>query len=132
MPTATYIALANLTLTGTDAEVSFASIPATFRDLVVITNVDGSTQTEMFVRLNGDTGNNYNTVRMHDKLARINNLVDSGKNPKHESIEDSFKDMAPIADGDNYRVPLQNIDASDAKDVGVKLRAEIVTQYRLC
>jgi hypothetical protein len=39
-----------------------------------------------------------------------------------------MEDMAPIPDGDNYRVPLQNIDASDAKDVGVKLRAEIVTQ----
>lgn len=38
------------------------------------------------------------------------------------------EDMAPIPDGDNYRVPLQNIDAADAKDVGVKLRAEIVTQ----
>ena len=36
-------------------------------------------------------------VRMHDKLARINNLVDSGKNPEHESIEDSFKDMANYA-----------------------------------
>jgi hypothetical protein len=34
---------------------------------------------------------------MHDKLARINNLVDSGKNPEHESIEDSFKDMANYA-----------------------------------
>jgi HK97 family phage portal protein len=39
-----------------------------------------------------------------------------------------MEDMAPIPDGDNYRVPLQNIDAGDAKDVGVKLRAEIVTQ----
>jgi hypothetical protein len=36
-------------------------------------------------------------VRMHDKLARINNLVDSGKDPEHESIEDSFKDMANYA-----------------------------------
>jgi hypothetical protein len=33
-------------------------------------------------------------VRMHDKLARINNLIDSGVDPKHESMEDSFKDMA--------------------------------------
>ncbi len=33
-------------------------------------------------------------VRMHDKLARINNLVDNGKNPEHESLEDSFKDSA--------------------------------------
>ena len=36
-------------------------------------------------------------VRMHDKLARINNLVDSGDNPQHESLEDSFKDMANYA-----------------------------------
>ena len=36
-------------------------------------------------------------VRMHDKLARINNLVDSGADPKHESLEDSFKDMANYA-----------------------------------
>ena len=36
-------------------------------------------------------------VRMHDKLARINNLVDSGKDPEHESLEDSFKDMANYA-----------------------------------
>jgi hypothetical protein len=33
-------------------------------------------------------------VRMHDKLARINNLVDKNRNPQHESLEDSFKDMA--------------------------------------
>lgn len=36
-------------------------------------------------------------VRMHDKLARINNLVDSGADPEHESLEDSFKDMANYA-----------------------------------
>jgi len=36
-------------------------------------------------------------VRMHDKLARINNLVDDNKNPEHESLEDSFKDMANYA-----------------------------------
>ena len=36
-------------------------------------------------------------VRMHDKLARINNLTDSGANPEHESLEDSFKDMANYA-----------------------------------
>jgi hypothetical protein len=34
---------------------------------------------------------------MHDKLARINNLVDSKKSPEHESFEDSFKDMANYA-----------------------------------
>ena len=36
-------------------------------------------------------------VRMHDKLARINNLVDTDADPEHESLEDSFKDMANYA-----------------------------------
>lgn len=36
-------------------------------------------------------------VRMHDKLARINNLVDKGSTPQFESLEDSFKDMANYA-----------------------------------
>ena len=41
-------------------------------------------------------------VRMHDKLARINNLYEymedtNGFQPQHESIQDSFKDMANYA-----------------------------------
>jgi len=36
-------------------------------------------------------------VRMHDKLARINNLIDNDADPEHESLEDSFKDMANYA-----------------------------------
>ena len=36
-------------------------------------------------------------VRMHDKLARINNLFDNNAHPQHESLEDSFKDMANYA-----------------------------------
>jgi hypothetical protein len=37
-------------------------------------------------------------VRIHDKLARINNLIDTGSNqPEYESLEDSFKDMANYA-----------------------------------
>jgi hypothetical protein len=33
-------------------------------------------------------------VRMHDKLARINHLVDSGATPENESLRDSFLDLA--------------------------------------
>jgi Nucleotide modification associated domain 1 len=36
-------------------------------------------------------------VRMHDKLARINNLIDNDRTPENESLEDSFKDMANYA-----------------------------------
>lgn len=33
-------------------------------------------------------------VRMWDKTARINNLIDSGHSPEHESLRDSFIDLA--------------------------------------
>jgi hypothetical protein len=36
-------------------------------------------------------------VRMWDKFARINNLIDSGATPEHESLKDSFLDMANYA-----------------------------------
>lgn len=36
-------------------------------------------------------------VRIHDKTARINNLIDSGKDPQHESLRDSFIDLANYA-----------------------------------
>lgn len=32
-------------------------------------------------------------VRMHDKLARINNLLDTGAEPANESLRDSFLDL---------------------------------------
>ena len=38
-------------------------------------------------------------VRMWDKMARINNLLDSNRHdtPAHESLEDSFRDLANYA-----------------------------------
>ena len=32
-------------------------------------------------------------VRIHDKIARINHLIDNGKDPQHESLRDSFIDL---------------------------------------
>jgi Nucleotide modification associated domain 1 len=36
-------------------------------------------------------------VRMHDKLARINHLIDNNAEPQHESLRDSFVDLANYA-----------------------------------
>ena len=36
-------------------------------------------------------------VRMHDKMSRINHLVDSGATPENESLRDSFMDIANYA-----------------------------------
>jgi hypothetical protein len=36
-------------------------------------------------------------VRMYDKLARLNNLVDTGDTPNYESVEDTLIDLANYA-----------------------------------
>lgn len=36
-------------------------------------------------------------VRMHDKLARINHLIDNDVDPENESLRDSFLDLANYA-----------------------------------
>lgn len=36
-------------------------------------------------------------IRIFDKISRINNLVDSGKEPENESLQDSFLDLANYA-----------------------------------
>jgi hypothetical protein len=36
-------------------------------------------------------------VRIFDKVSRINNLIDSGVAPEHESLRDSFLDLANYA-----------------------------------
>ena len=65
MPTSTYVALATVTLAGTDSEIVFSSIPATYRDLVLVTNFAESAVTgNIELRYNSDTGSNYSQVFM--------------------------------------------------------------------
>ena len=63
MPTPTYKALATVTLASTAASVTFSSIPATYRDLILISQVTVTT-TNVMARLNGDTGTNYSRVQL--------------------------------------------------------------------
>jgi hypothetical protein len=62
MPTPTYTPLATVTLSSSASSVIFSSIPATYRDLVLVTNVthSGEAEIDLAIRFNGDTGNNYN------------------------------------------------------------------------
>jgi hypothetical protein len=65
MPTPTYTPLATVTLASTTSAVNFLSIPATYRDLVLVfdgTNTAGLT--DLYIRLNNDVGANYPGVRM--------------------------------------------------------------------
>ena len=63
MPTPTYTPLATVTLGADAASVTFSSIPATYRDLILILNGQ-STAGEISFRLNADSGSNYSQVFM--------------------------------------------------------------------
>jgi hypothetical protein len=63
MPTQTYVALASETLATSASSVTFAGIPATYRDLVVVfAGTSTGTPTTVLTRLNSDTSSNYSNV----------------------------------------------------------------------
>jgi hypothetical protein len=62
MPTPTYTPLATQTLVSAAATVTFSTIPATYRDLVLVLAGAASTNVTLKARFNGDTGSNYTTV----------------------------------------------------------------------
>lgn len=64
MATPTYIALATLTASGGETSVTFSSIPASYRDLVLIIKTTSASITNQLLRINGDSGSNYSYVTM--------------------------------------------------------------------
>jgi hypothetical protein len=65
MPTPTYTPLATTRLTSTATSVTFSSIPATYRDLVLVVLGQASiSNAEPRFRFNGDTSSSYSFVAM--------------------------------------------------------------------
>jgi hypothetical protein len=66
MATPTYTLIDSEVLASAAASVTFTSIPADYRDLVLVAQVTAETASsvQMRVRFNGDTGSNYNLVYM--------------------------------------------------------------------
>jgi len=64
MSTPTYTALATTTLASAASSVTFSSIDQSYGDLVLVSNIDASAVSEFRMRVNGDTGSNYPSVRM--------------------------------------------------------------------
>jgi len=62
-PVSTYVPLATITLSSTDSEIVFSSIPATYRDLVLVYR-GVAFENAVSARANADTGTNYSLVRM--------------------------------------------------------------------
>jgi hypothetical protein len=67
MPQPTYTALATVTLGSSASSVTLSNIPSSYRDLILIMDIIGSTTTInpfVGIRFNADGGNNYNRVAM--------------------------------------------------------------------
>ena len=64
MATPTYDLLESVTLATAASSVTFSSIDQSYGDLIIIVNALGSTTLEARIRLNSDSGSNYNSVRM--------------------------------------------------------------------
>lgn len=71
MPTATYTPLATITLGTAAQQVVFASIPQTFRDLILVIGGSASGDTSPSLRFNGSTGNT-SVVRMFSNSGSSN------------------------------------------------------------
>jgi len=65
MPTPTYKPLANITLGSSAASVTFSSISQAYRDLILIVQSGTTGGADMSIRLNSDSGSNYNWVQMY-------------------------------------------------------------------
>ena len=62
MPTPTYKPLATVTLGTTTSSVTFSSIPATYRDLILIVEGPANSGDFHLARFNGDSSSNYPAV----------------------------------------------------------------------
>lgn len=62
MPTSTYTPLANLTLTGSAATVTFSSIDQSYKDLVLVVQVNAQNYTVSYI--NNDSSNSYFAVHL--------------------------------------------------------------------
>jgi hypothetical protein len=66
MPTPTYTPLATVTLGSSASSVTFSSIPATYRDLIIVVNAQCDGLGAANYRANGDSGSNYPYVTLRN------------------------------------------------------------------
>jgi len=77
MATPTYTPLATITLSSAESSVTFSSIPQTYRDLIVSVAGTGTANAAYYLRVNGDSGSNYNTVGMKARSSGPESYADA-------------------------------------------------------
>ena len=110
MPTPTYVPLGTITLASTDSEIVFSSIPATYRDLILIANCkpvsggnanlvmkfNGATTGFSRVIAYGDSGGAVSVTSATELIAQfndstnfevgVNQIMDYAQTDKHKTV----------------------------------------------
>jgi hypothetical protein len=106
MPTNTYTALATVTLASTAATITFSSIPATYRDLILVGSGTASVSAiDIGSRLNSDSGSNYSQVAMF--------AIDDGSIGSSSSTETYFGAGRFSASRANFQTQFLDYSATD-------------------
>lgn len=117
-----YIPLATVTLGGSDTEVVFASIPPIFKDLILVADFVAATTTnaELLIRFNSDSGNNYSQVKMtgngsstSSSSASSVNGARIGYGPTTSARSNSIAQIMDYAATDKHKTLLTRTNESD-------------------
>jgi hypothetical protein len=103
MPTPTYDLIDSTVLGSSAASVTFSSIPATYRDLVlVVSTIAVSASLQVEIELNDDTATNYFQVRMVGDGSSATSAANSREaftlTPAASIFEESFMGILQIMD----------------------------------
>jgi hypothetical protein len=104
MPTPTYIALANTTVAVAATTITFSSIPATYRDLILVGAATPSASTNVLIRVNGDANGNYSYVYM---LGFSGGTLSGSASGQTSGFADTF------TGGSNFRIEFLDYSATD-------------------
>jgi hypothetical protein len=92
----TYTPIATSTVTGSSTTtVTFSSIPATYTDLIVISNYKSVSNNYLMMRFNGDTGNNYSRTEVQGTGSSISNF--NGSNEPYAYISSVYAPTGEMA-----------------------------------
>lgn len=76
----TYSTIATYTVPSAQASYTFSSIPSTYTDLVLVCSASASTQYDLRLRFNGDTGSNYSYTVLYGTGSAAGSARDSNLN----------------------------------------------------
>lgn len=104
MPTSTYVALATITLTGSDSEIVFSNIPNTYRHLVVTGHFNTSGGSVINSKINGSSAN----------LARVR-IIGFGTSPIPDYGGDAL--IAEYSGWSNFIINIMDYSATDKNKI---------------